>query len=157
LKKNDYKELEERLLLAYCGARHRSSDINSKWLKQFIVGKERYLWGEIVSSTKAFVKALGVKDWASAVDAMHKEVAVRRKMTPEVFDKMGDSLVISAMSHDCGARFTGAGGGGCIWALGEPEDIGQLRSAWMDLLSRKKGAKVLTAKVDAKGLEVRSY
>jgi len=157
LTRKDYGELEKRILLAYCGVPHQSSHINSKWVQQFGAGKDRRLWWDIVGSTKAFVKALSVKDWASAVEAMHEEVAARRKMTPEVFGEMGDRLVISAMSHDCGARFTGAGGGGCIWALGEPEDIERLRSAWAHILSRKEGAGLLDTGVDPKGLEVTSY
>jgi D-glycero-alpha-D-manno-heptose-7-phosphate kinase len=157
LKRKDYGEFENRLLLAYCGVPHQSSHINSKWVEEFTAGKDRGLWWEIVNSTKAFVKALRVKDWASAVEAMHKEVAARRKMTPEVFDEMGDRLVISAMSHDCGARFTGAGGGGCVWALGEPEDIERLRSDWADQLSHKEGATLLPTGVDPKGLEVTSH
>ncbi|MBE9582585.1 MAG: galactokinase [Proteobacteria bacterium] len=154
LTKRDYKALESRLLIAYSGVPHESSSVNSKWLQQFVLGEERHLWAEIVSATKAFIKALGVKDWASAVQAVNKEVEIRRKMTPEVFDELGRALLSSALSHGCGARFTGAGGGGCIWALGEAENIEKLRSAWTDILSQRETARLLEARVDPKGLEV---
>ncbi len=156
LTKKDYRALESRLAVAYCGVPHESRDTNSKWVRQFVTGKARHLWADIVTTTKAFVEALRAKDWASAIHAVNREVEIRRTMTPEVFDEVGEALVNSAMAHECGARFTGAGAGGCIWALGEKDDIGKLRSTWTDILSRRKGAELLDAKVNPKGLEVTS-
>ncbi|MDY6951399.1 MAG: galactokinase [Thermodesulfobacteriota bacterium] len=157
LTKKDYEELENRLLVAYCGVPHESSDINTKWIRGFLAGKDRHLWSDIAGYTKTFVKALGLKDWTSAAQAMNKEVESRREMTPEVFDPVGRTLLEVAMSHHCGARFTGAGGGGCIWALGEARHIQGLQSAWTDILSTDKEARLLQGKVDPEGLEVTSY
>lgn len=154
LTKEDFATLEAHLLLAYCGVPHESQDINSKWIDQFVKGRARHLWSEIVSCTNEFVQALTVKDWGTAVRAMNKEVEIRRRMTPEVFDEMGVALFDKALAHGCGARFTGSGGGGCIWALGEEEDIRTLRPEWADVLSGRGGAKLLNARVDPYGLEV---
>ena len=57
---------------------------------------------------------------AAAADAMNRETALRKRMTPEVLDDMGDCLAAAAVQCGCGARFTGAGGGGCILCL--PDD-----------------------------------
>jgi D-glycero-alpha-D-manno-heptose-7-phosphate kinase len=95
-----------------------------------------------------------IKDWGAAVWAMNREVEIRRKMTPEVFDEIGVALLEQALSGSCGARFTGSGGGGCIWALGEEEDIRTLEPEWADILSGRQGAKLLDVKIDPKGLEV---
>ena len=55
----------------------------------------------------------------ASIALMNREMAIRRKMTPEVLDDDRESsLFNSAVENGCGARFTGAGGGGCIWALG---------------------------------------
>lgn len=157
LTKEGYAALETRLLLAYCGVPHESQDINSKWIDQFVKGRARHLWSEIVFCTNEFVQAMAVKDWSAAVRAMNREVEIRIKMTPEVFDEMGVALFEKALAHDCGARFTGSGGGGCIWALGEEENISTLRPEWVDILSRREGAKLLDARVDPNGLEVTGY
>ena len=154
LSKEDYAELQDRVLIAFCGVPHESSNINSRWVQQFVAGKDRQLWAEIVTNTRAFVEALSVKDWTSAVHVMNREVQIRRQMTPDVLDDMGEALLKSALSHHCGARFTGAGGGGCIWALGEADDIERLRLAWTEILSRRADARLLDAIVDPKGLEV---
>jgi D-glycero-alpha-D-manno-heptose-7-phosphate kinase len=157
LKEADHAELERHLLLAYCGAPHTSSDINGKWVRDFLSGKNRSFWKDIVLATKAFVKALSVKDWASAVQAMNQEVEIRCAMTPEVFDDMGNALRDKALAAGCGARFTGAGGGGCIWAIGTANDIENLRTQWQDVLSSRTEAKLLDVHIDSKGLEVTCY
>lgn len=154
LAKKDYGILEEHLLVAYCGVPHESRDINSKWVRAFVVGRNRHLWTEIVGFTRAFVKALSVKDWTSAVHAMNSELEVRRQMTPDVLDDMGEALVKKARDHNCAARFTGAGGGGCLWALGTKTNIDGLRPVWTGLLSQRDGACLIDPKVDTKGLEV---
>jgi D-glycero-alpha-D-manno-heptose-7-phosphate kinase len=154
LRSKDYQDLEAALLLAYCGVPHVSHDINKRWINQFVGGETRPLWAEIVSSTQAFVEAVKGKDWNNAAAAMNKEVEIRRKMTPDVFDEVGSALVEGALSVGCGARFTGAGGGGCLWAIGEEENIRALRPVWMEILSAREDARLLDARVDFKGLEV---
>ncbi len=67
---------------------------------------------------------------------------------------MGEKLVDSAVENNCGARFTGAGGGGCIWAIGEIEDIATLEKKWGSILSERQEACILDVKIDSKGLIV---
>jgi D-glycero-alpha-D-manno-heptose-7-phosphate kinase len=83
---------------------------------------------------------------------MNQETDLRCDLTPDVLDKVGKLLVVSARNQACGARFTGAGGGGCIWAFGAPEDLAQLRPIWEDILSQRTAAKILNAGIDTVGL-----
>jgi D-glycero-alpha-D-manno-heptose-7-phosphate kinase len=150
--KSYFNTFEKHLLLAYCGKPHESKNINGIWISQFLSGRYRRFWAEIVANTQKFIDALGVKNYKKAAMAMNKEMVIRKKMTPEVLDKMGEKLVESAVKNNCGARFTGAGGGGCIWALGEIDDIDKLKAIWKELLVTTKGACLLDVKVDSKGL-----
>jgi len=143
---------ERNLLLAYCGIPHESKNVNQKWVNQFLSGKHHGLWAEIIVCTHKFAEALIKRDIAGACEQMNKETAVRRKMTPEVLDEVGKALVESAKKASCGARFTGAGGGGCIWALGRVEDIDKLRGTWEGILSKRKDARLLSTKIDPEGL-----
>ena len=147
-----HNALKKHLLLAYCGIPHESKDINGKWVKQFVSGGNRRLWAEIVSFTREFVEALSDRNFKAAAALMNRETAVRRKMTPDVLDDMGKKLVGGAVKNNCGARFTGAGGGGCIWALGEAEHIETLRDVWIDVLSSRKEACMLDVVIDSKGV-----
>ena len=152
VRKESFNDFKHHLLLAYCGVPHESKYINQKWVTQFLSGKNRELWAEIVACTQKFSEALTVKDFKDASILMNGEMAIRRKMTPEVLDDTGEQLVSSAVENNCGARFTGAGGGGCIWALGEFEDIDKLKRIWERILSHRKDASLLDVKIDSKGL-----
>ncbi|MCP4370220.1 MAG: galactokinase [Deltaproteobacteria bacterium] len=152
--KSYFSKFQKHLLLAYCGKPHESKNINGIWINQFLSGKYRRFWTEIISNTKKFIDAIDVKNYKKAATAMNKETVIRRKMTPEVLDEMGKKLVDSAFKNNCGARFTGAGGGGCIWALGEIDSIDRLKIIWQELLSTRKGACLLDVKIDSKGLKL---
>lgn len=146
------KELEKRILIAYCGIPHESKDVNSKWVKQFLAGKNRNLWVEIAQCTSSFVDALSKHDFQMGASIMNKETSIRRKMTPEVLDDVGVKLVDSAIKNRCGARFTGAGGGGCIWALGEEKNITKLKPEWKDIVIKNEDALILDTRIDLKGV-----
>jgi D-glycero-alpha-D-manno-heptose-7-phosphate kinase len=154
VKKEYHKELERRLLLAYCGKPHVSKDINGRWIQQFFAGKNRVVWKEIIDQTRQFAAALTDRNYSQAVVHMNRETALRRAMTPDVLDNVGVRLVESALQNGCGARFTGAGGGGCIWALGESENVDRLRPLWEESLSTRKEARLLDAKIDTAGVRI---
>jgi D-glycero-alpha-D-manno-heptose-7-phosphate kinase len=152
VKKKYHKELERRLLLAYCGKPHISKDINGRWIQQFMTGKNRGVWQEIIEQTHLFAAALADQNYNQAAIHMNREVTLRREMTPDVLDPVGVRLVNSALQNGCGARFTGAGGGGCIWALGEIENVDRLRPLWEKILSARKQACRLDVEIDTRGV-----
>ena len=144
--------LNDHLLVAYLGVTHVSSDVNRTWVKQFIAGEQRERWHAILRLTGDFADALDSGDMNAAADAMNRETALRREMTPGVLESLGETLVDAAQKAGCGARFTGAGGGGCLWAIGEADAIADLRSAWAGLLTRRPGAGLVDCRVDARGV-----
>jgi D-glycero-alpha-D-manno-heptose-7-phosphate kinase len=146
------KAFERSLLLAYCGVPHISKDTNSRWVKDFVAGRFRKEWGKIVRCTQRFVDALEKENYKEASRMMNCETQIRKKMTPDVLNEMGEKLVFSAIEHQCGARFTGAGAGGCIWALGKPADINRLKDDWRLILVENKEARLLDVGVDTEGL-----
>ncbi len=149
-----HDEFSRHILVAYCGIPHESRQINRKWVDQFIAGITRKEWTTIVDRTHHFAQALRSRLYRSAGDYMNQETDIRRNMTPDVLDDMGIQLIESAKKQDCGARFTGAGGGGCIWAIGETEAIDQLRIIWKNLLTQHPDARLLNVRVDTEGLIV---
>ena len=150
-----FKEIESHLLVAYCGVPHVSRDVNGQWVRQFIAGKYRKKWEEICTITQKFIDAIRDLNYKKAARCMNREVVLRQEMTPEVFDEMGEQLRASAVENTCGLRFTGAGGGGCVWALGAMEDIDRLRGIWENILRQRKDARILDSCVDGRGVTVR--
>ena len=144
--------LDTNLLLAYCGVPHVSKDVNGTWVRQFVAGTSRRQWHEIVECSRRFSSAVLSGDLRLAMAMMNRETEIRCELTPDVLDEMGTGLVTAARDTGCGARFTGAGGGGCIWALGQPENLTRLRPIWETLLGRHEDAKVLDSRIDTVGL-----
>lgn len=145
-------DFDRRILVAYCGVPHVSKDINGTWVRDFLSGKHRTVWHRIAECSRQFIHALAQGDYQQAIDLMNQETDLRCQMTPEVLDDMGQNLVAAARRYECAARFTGAGGGGCLWALGEPEQIERLRPEWQVLLSQRDAAGILDASIDSDGL-----
>jgi D-glycero-alpha-D-manno-heptose-7-phosphate kinase len=149
-----FRELAKHTLVAYCGEPHTSADINGEWVRQFIAGEKRERWHQVAECTRTFIDALAAGDLGKAAASMNREVALRLAMTPEVLDEIGHRLVPAAVACGCGARFTGAGGGGCVWALGRVEDIDRLRKMWETILSVRADAQLLDSTIDGKGLKI---
>lgn len=154
-KKEFAGDFGKNLILAYCGVPHESRNINGRWINRFVSGKNRNLWDDIVSCTGKFIEAVSNRNFLDAAFFMNEETAIRRKMTPDVLDDAGRMLVISAVKNNCGARFTGAGGGGCIWAIGEAGDIEKLKKKWESILLKRKGAGLLEFNPDYRGVSAR--
>lgn len=147
-----YADLERRFLVAYCGEPHESKDVNGRWVRGFLSGGTRNAWVRIIGETRAFIRAVMAGDFAAAGAAMNRETALRLEMTPDVLDEMGKGLCADAAARGCGARFTGAGGGGCVWAVGEPEAVDRLREDWRERLRRRETGRLLDVGVDPDGL-----
>ncbi len=152
LKGDAQRHLDRHLIVAYLGVTHVSKDVNSTWVRQFIGGNGRENWHEIVRLTHDFTEAITRWDMRAAADAMNRETAIRKAMTPQVLDNMGDRLAEAAVEARCGARFTGAGGGGCLWAMGEADAVAALKPVWKKILARRPAAGLLDCRVDQQGV-----
>lgn len=148
------KDFKPHLMVAYCGIPHESRDVNSRWVHQFLAGESRDRWVEITRLARRFAEAIEKMDLPAAIAAMDREMAIRREMTPDVLDDIGQLLVTAANQTGCGARISGAGGGGCVWALGETETIRRLRTQWQAILDTQADARLLDAALDARGVTV---
>ena len=148
----DVQRVAPHMLVAYCGIPHVSKDINSRWVRSFVQGKTRSIFAQIVHITRHFFQALQNTDYTLAADLMNQETRLRLAMTPDVLDNTGKVLFEKAVHHQCGARFTGAGGGGCLWAVGNADDISGLKQSWQDLLLSTPTAGLLDTQIDVRGI-----
>ena len=143
--------IDDHILVAYCGRPHVSRDINKRWVNRFLSGEKRDKWEMIAGLTTDFVRAFRSGDFALAGDLMNRETRIRLSMTPDVLDETGLRLFELADGLDCGCRFTGAGGGGCVWAVGEKSRILKLKEAWAASMSHDD-AMLLNTAMDSKGI-----
>ncbi len=156
LKGSAYARLESRLLIAYPGQTHSSARVNSSWVKEFIAGTDRPVWRKIAALTRDLAGAVERGDWAGAGNCLREETGLRMEMTPEVLTDTGRELLAAADRGGIGARFCGAGGGGCLWALGPRKKIRALEPLWAGILEPLPGARLLPPRIDRNGLVVKT-
>ena len=154
LSRKQFPEVEKHMLIAYTGEARASSVMTSKWIRTFLRGETRKVWLDVKETTEEFAEALRNLNWLAASVAMKRETAIMVSLTPEVLSPIARKLVVAASALDCGARFTGAGQGGCVWALGEQSSIDQLRYEWDSILRSTKLGRLLVSRIAEEGLAV---
>jgi len=152
LDRKGQEALSRRLLVAYSGRQHTASRINRRWIRDFLSGRTRAGWFKANEAVRAFARAVEAMDWRLAAASIREEMAVRREITPEALTQTTAELVALAEDVGCGARFTGAGGGGCLWAIGDNPQIETLRDVWKARLAEIRGAFFLDGCIDPWGV-----
>ena len=146
-------ELDQRFVLVYTGAPRNSGINNWEVMKGHIDGNRTIHrnFDRIAAIAISMRAALQAHDWASAGRLMREEWSYRRKNIPGITTPLIDSLVkTAARAGSTGAKVCGAGGGGCVVFLTEPDR----KASVVDAL-RAANATVLDAKVSATGSKVR--
>lgn len=147
-----YRALSRRMLVAFSGKSHSSTRINKRWLQDFLHGTTRAGWIEANQIVGLIASHLREGRWEEAARSMHREAAVRRKITPEALTPITSRLIEESEQLGCGARFAGAGGGGSVWALGEIDAVERLRGAWEAILKSTNQGRILDCSIDPHGV-----
>jgi len=147
------RALSRRILVAFSGKNHASARINRGWISGFLSGRTRAGWVAANERVKAFGRALKSEDWPAAVDHLKEEMAIRREITPDCVIPVTGKLIEQAEGTGCAARFAGAGSGGSVWALGDPDRIQSLRGTWQHTLGPVRKAVVWDCSVDPRGAD----
>lgn len=148
----DLAELSARVILAYTGAARQSGINNWDVMKRRLDGDHAVVAAfDAIRDTAVAVRlALEQHEWPAIAAHVTAEWAHRKQLAPGVTTPAIDALLASA--HAAGARagkVCGAGGGGCVVCLVEPE----WRAAVEAALSAG-GAELLPCQIEAQGLEV---
>jgi len=149
------QEMEKRILVAYTGFAHFSPGINKGFIEGFMEARERNLWKDANAIIKELWQALKAQKWEEAGRLLNEETGIRARITKEAVD-LGilDSLLKKAKELGCGARFTGAGGGGCVWAIGEKDRIQDLKKVWGAILDEMPGARFIFSGIEREGVKI---
>jgi D-glycero-alpha-D-manno-heptose-7-phosphate kinase len=146
------EDLNRRFVLAYSGAPRNSGINNWEVMKRHIDGDKAIHrnFDRIASIAIAMRHALERQDWAETSRLMRDEWSYRRKNLPGISTPLIDQLVsVARRAGSSGAKVCGAGGGGCVVFLVEPD-----AKAKVETVIRAAGAQVLSAKVAARGVNV---
>ena len=149
----DPHELDCRFVLAYTGEPRNSGINNWEVMKAHINGDTRVHvnFDEIAGIARAMRGALDQADWAEVGTLLRAEWQHRKQNSPGISTPLIDQLVQQAALRGArGAKVCGAGGGGCVFFLIEPEARADVEAAVV-----AAGASLLHARVAPAGVRVR--
>ena len=144
------EELQQRIALAYTNASRNSGINNWDVTKRHIDGDAsvQRSFARIRDIAAAMRTALERRDWPEVGRQIAAEWDNRKTLAPGVTTPAIDAMLAAARKAGAiGGKVCGAGGGGCLFAFGEPDVIPAVRAALAGA-----GARVLDFTIEARGL-----
>jgi D-glycero-alpha-D-manno-heptose-7-phosphate kinase len=151
----DTSELEKRLVLCYTGKPRRSGINNWKIVKAHIDG-DRRVWRnleEIAKIAHEMPATVRAGNWTQAGRLLREEWNYRRRNLPTISTPTIDRII--ARTQEAGAlggKVCGAGGGGCLALLIQPDARARVEQA-----ATKAGGQILPIRIDRRGVRVRRF
>lgn len=149
----DPDELGRRIVLAYTGVPRNSGINNWEVTKAHIDGNKRVHrnFDEIAAIANGMRRALEKSDWTEAGRLLREEWSHRRKNAPGISTPLIDRMVtVTRRAGAVGAKVCGAGGGGCVLFLVEPDAKEKVSG-----LIEQEGATVLPVRVAPRGVQIK--
>jgi D-glycero-alpha-D-manno-heptose-7-phosphate kinase len=149
----DFADLNRRMVLAYTGVPRNSGINNWEVMKAHIDGNKAVQrnFDRIAATANSMRAALEQGDWVEAGRLLRTEWAHRRRNAPGISTPLIDTLVrATARAGAIGAKVCGAGGGGCVLFLVEPDAKSRVEAVIV-----REGGVVLPARVAPRGLQMR--
>jgi D-glycero-alpha-D-manno-heptose-7-phosphate kinase len=151
----DLAELERRLVLVYSGDSRSSGLNNWEITRRHIEGDAELAkhLGRISEIATATRHALVAHDWSEVARQLTLEWQERQALAPGVTTPMIDRLLSRATRAGALAgKVCGAGGGGCVCFLVDPDRRLEVSAAVEDA-----GARLLDCRIDMDGLRVETH
>jgi D-glycero-alpha-D-manno-heptose-7-phosphate kinase len=148
----DLNELEDRLVLCYTGKPRQSGINNWEVFKAHIDAKGKIVENlEHISEVAQSMRvALEKADWQESGRLMREEWNFRKRNLPTISTKTVDRIIESVRRKGALAgKVCGAGGGGCVVLLIEPDARERVESAIVEA-----GGQLLPMRIDRSGVQV---
>jgi D-glycero-alpha-D-manno-heptose-7-phosphate kinase len=120
----DVADFNSRIVLAYTGKPRNSGINNWEVTKAYINGDKAVHrnFERIAAISHSLRGALASKNWSEAARLIREEWSHRRKNAPGITTELIENLVEAARKAGArAAKVCGAGGGGCVFFLVEPD------------------------------------
>jgi D-glycero-alpha-D-manno-heptose-7-phosphate kinase len=150
----DVDEFNSRAVLAYSGKPRNSGINNWEVTKAHIDGDKTVFrnFERIAQIAHSLRGALEKADWDDVARLIRDEWSHRRKNAPGITTPLIDRLIeVTRKSGARAAKVCGAGGGGCVFFLVEPDAKKRVQSA-----IETEGAEVLDVTVARRGVRVKT-
>ena len=147
-----HEALIQRVVLAYTGAPRHSGINNWEVMKAYIDGDANVHknFDKISAVSHSMRSAIERQDWRDAGRLLREEWSTRRKNAPGITTPLIDHLVeVTRKAGSTGAKVCGAGGGGCVLFLVEPDAKQRVAG-----IITREGGQVLDVTVAPRGVRV---
>jgi D-glycero-alpha-D-manno-heptose-7-phosphate kinase len=151
---DDCGELERCIVLADTGRPHPEKDESGSFVRKIAEEGCVEQVGAISDLARQLARAIRAGDVDSAATALRAEADLRSQLLGTDFSEQDLLLIRAAKDNSCGVRFTGRGGGGCLWALGRPSSIDAVRGRWQQILEERGSGRLLTNTIAREGLKI---
>ena len=151
----DIDDLQRRLLVCYTGKPRQSGINNWEVFKAHIDGKKAVQNNieRISQIAQKMRTSLEADNWKETGRLMHDEWMFRRRNLPTISTKTIDRIIESSRRNGALAgKVCGAGGGGCLVLLIEPDARERVEKAVLDA-----GGQLLPTHIDRQGVTVVSH
>ncbi len=149
----DLDELERRLVLCFSG-KPRQSGINNWEVFKAHINGDRHVWRnlqQIALVARQVRAALLRQQWNEVGRLVREEWEFRRRNLPTISTPTIDRIVSNARRAGAlGGKVCGAGGGGCLALVIEPDARARVEAAVAE-----SGGTVLPMRIDRRGVRVR--
>ena len=148
----DLDELEKRIVVCYTGKPRQHGINNWEVYKAHIDGKKSVVnsIGRISNVAQNLRGALESYNWAEAGRLMREEWSFRKSNLPTISTKTIDRVIERARKNGALAgKVCGAGGGGCVVLLIEPDAREQVGAS-----VKAAGGRILATRIDRQGVQV---
>lgn len=145
-------ELQKRIVLAYTNASRNSGINNWEMTKRHIDGDREVQsrFARIRDVAVAMRASLERQDWPTVGQHVADEWENRKRLAPGVSTPAIDAMLDAAKAAGAwGGKVCGAGGGGCLFCIGEPDRAPAIREALA-----AHGARLLDYRIETEGLRI---
>ena len=147
-------ELSARIVLCYTGQSRNSGINNWEVMKAHLDGNQKVIrqFDSIASIAEDMRQALLEREWRQAARLLEQDWKTRKKNYPGITTARIDELIAAAARNGSrAAKVCGAGGGGCVVFLVDPEAKSRVEAALL-----QQDVRVLPLEVNRHGLRVRT-
>jgi D-glycero-alpha-D-manno-heptose-7-phosphate kinase len=145
-------DLQRRVVLAYTNASRNSGINNWDVTKRHIDGDREVQarFATIRDIAMEMRAALEQGDWPAVGRHVAAEWDNRKRLAPGVTTPAIDTMLAAARDAGAyGGKVCGAGGGGCLFCIGEPDAVPAIKRALAE-----NGARLLDFRIETEGLKV---
>ena len=143
-------DFEKKSLIVYSGCPHYLTRKGSRIIYSFFNQSNGFDFVKKVDqNTYNFISALNKNDLETMKNCLNCEEELRRSFLKYRIPGISSKIISIARKNNCGIKFVGGGGGGCLWILGEEDKINLVK----DKVSKLKSIKILEFSIDQCGVQ----